>query len=101
VAISFDKVTEGSVLLDIHRSKMGNTTMSEWGCWYVNVIEVQPCTATKRGRALVRWNGNSAEWWEQRRIERLYLRAPKAYREQCQRRGREPEEGRLGPKEKS
>jgi hypothetical protein len=41
VAIKFDKVKAGMTLLDVHRHKMGNTTMSEWGLWEVLIVEVR------------------------------------------------------------
>ena len=84
MAIKFDKIEPGMVLLDIHREKMGNTTMSEWGLWKVRVISVDPENRT----ALVSWNSNPAQTWEARRLERLHTKPTKAYLEQQERRGR-------------
>lgn len=104
MAIKFEKVTAGSILLDVRRTKMGNTKMSEWSCWKVAIDEVEPATKTRPGRALVRWNiVNPPKWWSQRLVERLYLNPPKGYREQCARGGSwggrptEPHQGRIGP----
>jgi len=84
MAIKFDKIEPGMTLLDIHRDKMGNTTMSEWGLWKVKVISVDRETRT----AVVSWNSNPAQTWERRRLERLYVKPTKAYREQQERRGK-------------
>ena len=84
MAIKFEKITPGMVLLDIHREKMGNTTMSEWGLWKVKVISVDRAART----ASVSWNTNPAQTWEARRLERLYTKPTKAYREQQERRGK-------------
>jgi hypothetical protein len=84
MAIKFDKIEPGMVLLDIHREKMGNTTMSEWGLWKVKVISVDRAART----AVVSWNTNPAETWHARRLEKLYAKPTKAYREQQERRGK-------------
>lgn len=75
MAIKFDKITPGMELLDIHREKMGNTTMSEWGLWKVRVISVDPSTRT----AVVSWNNNRPQTWARNRLERLYTKPTKAY----------------------
>lgn len=80
MAIKFDKVKPGMVLLDIHSGPMGNTTMREWGCWKVRIIAVDTNGAT------VSWNGNPATRWTRRQIERLYTKTTKKYDEQQTRR---------------
>jgi hypothetical protein len=84
MAIKFEKITPGMELLDIHRTKMGNTTMSELGLWKVRVISVDPATRT----ALVSWNSNPQEKYHERDLTRLYTKPPKAYLEQQERRRR-------------
>ena len=84
MAIKFNKIEPGMVLLDIHREKMGNTTMSEWGLWKVLVISVD----REKRTAVVSWNNNPKQTWNTRRLERLYAKPTKAYREQQERRDR-------------
>ncbi len=38
---SFDRIKPGDVLYDVHRTKMGNTTMSRLDCWEVRVVSVE------------------------------------------------------------
>jgi hypothetical protein len=68
VAIKFEKVKPGMVLYDNHRTKMGNTTMSRMGEWPVFVREID----AERQRALVSWNCNPAQWYDRRRVEKLF-----------------------------
>ena len=82
MAIKFDKIEPGMELLDIHREKMGNTTMSEWGLWKVKILSVDQTTRT----AVVSWNNNRAETWGERRLSRLYSKPTKAYLAQQDRR---------------
>lgn len=80
--VKLEKIKPGDRLLDIHREKMGNTTVSQWGLWYVLVVEVD----VPGNRALVRWNeANRPQWWSRRRVEKLYTKPTKAYREQEER----------------
>lgn len=78
MSIKLEKVTPGMLLMDVHREKMGNTTMSQWGLWPVQVLEVD----LPGNRALVRWNHNPPRWWTRRMVEKLYTKEPKAYRDQ-------------------
>lgn len=80
MAIKFEKVTAGMRLMDIHRHKLGNTTMSELGMWDVLIVSVDPKGAT------VRWNDNREQWWPAKRVSRLYAKPPAAYVEQESRR---------------
>lgn len=75
MAIKFEKIEPGMTLLDIHREKMGNTMMSAWGLWKVQVISVDHAKRT----AVVSWNSNPAQTWDVRRLERLYTKPTKAY----------------------
>lgn len=65
--ISFDKIKEGDVLWDCHKTRVGNTKITRMGAWRVNVIQVD----TENRKALVSWNGNTSEWWRERRIHKL------------------------------
>lgn len=78
MAIKFDKIEPGMILLDVHREKMGNTTMSEWGWWEVRIISVDRDKRT----AQVSWNHNQPQTYRQRQLERLYVNKPKALRDQ-------------------
>ncbi len=73
MAIVFDRVKAGDVLYDVHREKMGNTTLSRVGCWPVRVLEVNQA----EGWAVVSWNGNAAKKWWRSRVERLRRSPPK------------------------
>lgn len=84
MAIKFEKIEPGMTLLDIHRQKMGNTLMSEWGLWKVTVISVDRETRT----AVVSWNGNPARTWGARELERLYTKPTKTYLAQQARRSK-------------
>jgi hypothetical protein len=89
MAVKFEKVTDGSVLLDIHSYQIGNMKMRELGCWSVRIIKKDDLGAG------VSWNGNRPEYWYKRDIEKLYVNPPKAYRDQCERQGRKAEVGSL------
>jgi hypothetical protein len=86
MAIKFDKIVAGMMLLDIHSIRMGNTTMRELGCWRVHVLSVDSESQT----AKVKWNGNRPEAWGKGRLEKLYRegKEPKRYRDQQARRAR-------------
>ena len=84
MAIKFEKITAGMRLWDVHRERMGMTMMYEWGAWPVYVISVDP---VKR-EATVRWNGNPPETRSAKRMQRLYVKFPKHYRDQEARLGR-------------
>ena len=84
MAIKFEKIEPGMVLLDIHREKMGNTTMSEWGLWKVQVVSVD----REKRTAVVSWNSNPSRTWSARELERLYTKPTKAYLAQQERRSK-------------
>lgn len=82
MAIKFEKVEPGMVLFDCRRTKMGNTTLSEWSCWTVKIVSVDRKARTAR----VVWNScNPEETYTWRDIERLHRKEPKAYRDQEER----------------
>ena len=85
MAIKFEKIEPGMTLLDIHREKMGNTTMSEWGLWEVKVLAVD----REKRSAVVSWNSNPARIWYAKQLERLYTKPTKAYlaQEESRRKG--------------
>jgi hypothetical protein len=70
----FDTVKPGDVLYDVHRARMGNTTMSRLDYWAVYVESVDYDNYT----AMCKWNGNPAQMYCKRRIERLRRSKPKA-----------------------
>ena len=79
--IKFERITAGMTLRDVHRHKLGNTTMSELGDWPVYVVSVD----TKTRTAVVQWNGNREEVWSARKLERLYAKVPPSYVRQQER----------------
>lgn len=75
MAISWNKITTGDELLDIHRYRMGNTTMTRLGLWPVKVLSMDAVTET----AMCSWNRNRPECWSRKRLEKLYRKPTKAY----------------------
>jgi hypothetical protein len=69
----FETVKAGDVLYDVHRQKMGNTTMSRLGCWDVKVISVD----AEAGTVLASWNGNPAQTYYRRSVEKWRRSKPK------------------------
>lgn len=68
MAIKFERVKAGDIIYDRHRSKMGNTTMTQLAEWSVEVREIN----TERRMALVSWNYNPAKWVPARQIEKYF-----------------------------
>lgn len=69
---SFDRIKPGDVLYDVHREKMGNTTMSRLGCWEVRVISVDQ----EKRTAECSWNGNRPRTYYEANINRLRRSKP-------------------------
>jgi hypothetical protein len=74
VSVHFSKLKPGMVLLDIHRYRVGNTTMRSLGCWKVTVISVDAETRT----AMCSWNHNPPTRYVESQFKRLYLKPTKA-----------------------
>lgn len=55
--MKIEKMKAGMVVYDVHRYKMGNTTMSTVGIWHVYVKEVN----CEQGYIVASWNGNAPE----------------------------------------
>ncbi len=75
MAVSWNRVTAGDKLLDIHSERMGNTTMRRLGCWTVEVISMDSVTET----AMCSWNGNKPVMYSRRRLEKLYRKPTARY----------------------
>lgn len=69
---SLDRINPGDVLYDVHREKMGNTTMSRTGCWEVRVISVD----REKRTALCSWNSNRPTTYTEYRLKRLRRSRP-------------------------
>lgn len=82
MAIKFEKIQPGMVLLDIHKQQMGNTTISAWGLWEVYVVSVD----LNDRSAMCRWNGNKEKRFTEHQLTRLYTKKTKAYLAQEERR---------------
>lgn len=67
----WETVKAGDILWDVHREKMGSTTMSRLGSWEVAVIEIHHA----EGWALTSWNGNLPRRTYRRTVEK-YRRSP-------------------------
>ena len=63
----FEKIKAGTTLIDEHRYKMGNTTMSRLGEWPVRIVSID----LEKRTAVVRWNGNREQTYYARQLERL------------------------------
>ena len=55
--MKFEKLMPGMVVYDVHRHKLGNTTMSTVGVWKVRIVSVDH----EAKRVTASWNGNSAK----------------------------------------
>ena len=55
--MKFEKLKPGMVVYDVHRHKMGNTTMSTVGVWTVRIESVDH----EAKRVVASWNGNRAK----------------------------------------
>jgi hypothetical protein len=75
MAIKFEKLEVGMRLFDIHKQRMGNTTMSEWGCWNVEILSIDRIRRT----AMVCWNSNAADEWSAARLSKLFAKKPPSY----------------------
>lgn len=75
MAVSFDKLEPGMILLDIHSTRMGNTTMRRLGCWKVLVLSVDKEAQT----AMCSWNGNPARLYFERDFKSLRTKPSKAF----------------------
>ena len=67
MAIKFEKISAGMTLYDRHKYTMGHATMKTIREWKVLVISVDSDALT----AQCSWNGNRAETWDNRRLEKL------------------------------
>ncbi len=63
----FEKIKAGTTLIDEHREKMGNTTMSRLGEWPVCIVSID----LEKRTAVVRWNHNREQVYSARRLEKL------------------------------
>ena len=55
--MKFEKLAPGMVVYDVHRHKLGNTTISTVGVWTVRIVSVDHNTK----RVMASWNGNRAK----------------------------------------
>jgi len=69
---SFDRIKPGDVLYDVHRQRMGNTTMSRLACFTVEVVSVDRVGRT----AECRWNSNPPRTYFEHSIKRLRRSKP-------------------------
>lgn len=61
--MKFEKLKPGMVVYDVHRHKLGNTTMSTVGVWKIRIVSVDH----EAKRVTASWNGNAAKtfyYWE-------------------------------------
>lgn len=76
--MKFDRIKPGMELLDIHAVRMGNTSMRRLGLWRVTIVSVDPV----RRSAMVRWNCNPEQRWNERELAKLVTKPGKRYLEQ-------------------
>jgi hypothetical protein len=70
---TISKLKAGQVLWDKHKYKMGNTTMTTWGLWQVNVIEVD----ADGQWIFASWNGNKPKRMYSNEVKSLKVKEPK------------------------
>lgn len=80
--MTLDKLKPGMIVWDVHRQKMGNTTMSSMCTWSVEIISVD----VEKGIVVARWNGNQArmywpnQWRKWRLVRPTLVRSGLGYR---------------------
>lgn len=75
MAVVFDGVKAGDVLYDVHRERMGNTTMRRTCVYVVNVKEVDQAAR----KALCSWNGNAPKWFYAAQVRKWRRSPPKGH----------------------
>lgn len=70
--MKFEKLVPGMVVYDVHKQKMGNTTMSTWGTWIVRIISVDADTRS----CMASWNGNSPQRFYEHSIKKWKAEKP-------------------------
>lgn len=78
MAVRFETVKAGDVLYDVHREKMGHTTMSRLGWWRVVVKSIDHA----KGVAWCSWNGNPPRRYGRRELAKLRRSIPAKLAEQ-------------------
>lgn len=73
MAIKFEAVKPGDLLWDVHKQKLGNTTVSRLSCWPVRVLQIDYDNRV----ASCSWNGNKPRVYSKAQIERLRRNKPK------------------------
>jgi hypothetical protein len=68
MAIKFERIEAGQILYDRHRTRMGNTTMTQLGEWSVQIVSIDK----EKGTARVRWNGNPEQTYFRHSLEKLF-----------------------------
>jgi hypothetical protein len=79
--MKFEKLTPGMVLYDVHKERMGNTTMRSVGVWPVKIVSLDVVKQT----AMASWNGNPPQLYFRRGLEKLRAKAPVLVGEMCKR----------------
>ena len=70
--MKFEKLQPGMVVYDVHRHKMGNTTISTVGVWRVRIVSVDH----ERQRVTASWNGNPARTFYPRDVAKWREKEP-------------------------
>jgi len=72
--MKFEQVKAGMTLYDVHRYRMGNTTIRTMGCWPVHVVSVDEKARTAR----VHWNVtfNPEQTYTERQLKKLRAERP-------------------------
>lgn len=82
MAIKFEKLKVGMVLLDIHRNRDVMRTLASWP---VKIVSID----TVKRTVMASWNGNPARLYTEKQITRFYTKPTKALLEaQEKRKGR-------------
>lgn len=75
--MKIEKLSPGMVVWDVHKERMGNTTMRSYASWAVLVISID----LNRQTVMASWNGNPARayyknsWSKWRKTEPVWIRS--------------------------
>lgn len=79
--MKIEKLQPGMTVYDVHRHKLGNTTISSVGVWEVVIVSVD----TEYQSVVARWNGNKERtyyrntWSKWRANRPMLIRSPMGY----------------------
>ena len=70
--MKIEKLLPGIIVYDVHKHKMGNTTISTVGVWPVHIIDVDTETMT----VTASWSGNKSQKYHESTWSKWRLKEP-------------------------